>query len=125
MLRLSAGVPRALIRQDLEQSQRIRERMLGPTPPGDRKVSGKLGGRHEHVRPTAVPPQSRMLIHRLGMAVQLTGPPLVLVLRRTARRREEEHPVAAGLGDGADVDAGGEQPLQGLAAGVQGYVEYV
>lgn len=118
-------VARAGVLKGFEEVQRVGQRVLGSADPGDDRmgalVPGEPGGRYEDVAAAAMPAEPRMLVHRLGVAVELTGPPLVLVLGGAAGGGEEEHPAAdgvdlGGLGDGPDLDVLGEEALQGGAA---------
>lgn len=126
MVALRTGVPGAGVGEGLQQGQRIRQRMLGAAHPAHRAVfPGQPGRRYQHIGTAAVPAQPRMLVHGLGVAVQLAGPPLVLVLGGAPGEGEQQHASVVALGDRPDLDTGGEQPLHRLPTGLQGHVEHV
>ena len=90
---------RAGVGEDFQQGQRVGQRMLRPAHPRTDCLAGQPGGRNENVGPAAVPAQPRVLVRRLGVAVQLARPPLVLVLGGAAGEGEEEQPAVVALGD--------------------------
>src|ERR1039457_6923928 len=79
---------------ELEQPQRVRQRMLlRGADPARAQRAGVARRRAEHVAVRAVPPQALAEPLRLGLGVRPACPPLVFSGSRAPGDHEEQHPV--------------------------------